>query len=246
MLTFPILDEPRRRTPTRRARYVAAVAAATLAVSVVVVATADRDGPRSAAPPVPSARASVPMPASPPSAETMYLPQPSGYVDGVPTGYPHSLPGAVGAAYGYSRIASGLDVEATLQAVEAFADPVARWFSGARGRLADGLTAQRRDVGLPAVGPVGSASLTVTPAGYQLDGTPGPDALTVLTLNVLSAVAADGTRTSGVVVLRWPLRWDGKRWLVTGMYSAPQDAARAVTPSTTQAQAQGWLVARGG
>lgn len=241
------LREPGRRARPRRTTYaVAAITLAAAAVAAVVAATGR--GPDAAKPdaPTPPVAAQLPAPEAPTGSETLYLPQPTGYTDGVPTGYPHTLPGAVAAAYGYSRIASGLDVETTLQTVEAFVDPASGWFPRARGKLADGLIAQRRDLGLPTVGPVGSASLTVAPAGYQFLGAPGSDAPTVLTLNVLSAVAADGTRTSGVVVLRWPLRWAGEQWLVTGMYSAPQDAALAVTPSTTQAQAQGWQVARGG
>jgi len=34
------------------------------------------------------------------------LPQPSGYLGAIPTGYPQTIAGAVAAAYGYSRVAS--------------------------------------------------------------------------------------------------------------------------------------------
>lgn len=130
------------------------------------------------------------------------------------------------------------------------ADPAAGWFAAERDRLADGLVAQRAGLGLPAVGPAGVASVTVTPSGYLRRDVTGPalapESLTVLTLNVVSAVAADATRTTGTVVLRWALRWDGDRWLATELYSDDHDDDLAVTPLTSEARAAGWEVARGG
>ncbi|MGQ0631956.1 MAG: hypothetical protein ACT4P1_13035 [Sporichthyaceae bacterium] len=180
------------------------------------------------------------------SSTVLVLPQPTGYDGAVPLGYPRSRPGAIAAAYGYSRISTGLDVAATLDTVEALADPQAGWFPRQRDTLADGLVEQRRGLGLPPIGPTQSASLTITPSGHQIVGDPTANAVTVLTLNLLSATGADGTRTSGVVVLRWDLRWGGERWLATRMYSDERDDKLALTPLTSAAKAMGWQVARGG
>lgn len=190
-------------------------------------------------------------PAMAPRAEAVLtLPQPTGHEGDVPLGYPRSVAGAVAAAYGYSRLATGLDVDRTLRAVEALADPAAGWFPAERDRLADGLVAQRAGLGLAAVGPAGGASVTVTPSSYQVRDRAGPalagDSLTVLTLNVVSAVAADATRTTGTVVLRWALRWDGDRWLATELYSDDRHDDLALTPLTSAARSAGWEVARGG
>lgn len=247
-MVTPSTSDDRRRT-RRRVVGCSIAAASVIAAAVSTMANSGHDGDRtSAARPVapPPVTASVPPSDEPSTTGPIHLPQPTSYVDGVPTGYPRTIAGAIAAAYGYSRVASGLDVETTLGAVEAFADPAAEWFAPARATLADGLVAQRRELGLAPVGSTGSANLTVTPTAYRVEDSSDLDSPTVLTLNVLSAVSADGARTSGVVVLRWPLRWDGTRWLVTGIYSSPDDAALAVTPSTTQAQHVGWKVARGG
>jgi hypothetical protein len=219
--------------------------------TVVLVATG---GPRSHS----TARAIPPAsaPAPPVTAdhdgvppERLALPQPTGYVRGVPIGYPHSTGGAIAAAYGYSRIASGLDVDATLRAIEFLADPSGdasdEWFARARDELADGLVAQRTGLGLSAVGPAAGASLSITPAGYQvLDDSAAR--LRVLTLNIVSAVALNGTRTSGTVVLDWNLRWIGDRWRVVAPYDRRDHDTVAVAPLTSTARAAGWQEASGG
>lgn len=198
------------------------------------------------APPVPSVEATAARPPSVPS-EVLELPQPTGYVDGVPVGYPRTTAGAIAAAYGYSRIASGLDIDATLRVIEAMADPRVGWFDAERAALMEGLAAQRLGLGLPAVGSPAAGSFTITPAGYQRrNDVTAPADFRVLTLNVVSATAADGTRTSGSVVLDWNLWWDGERWRVVAPYDGNDHDALAVAPLTAEARAAGWLVAHGG
>jgi hypothetical protein len=175
----------------------------------------------------------------------LILPQPTTYTGGIPTGYPNTQAGAVAAAYGYSRIATGLDVAATLRTAESIADPSSGWFLRERSRMADGLVAQRKTLGLPATGPTGMALVTVTPSGYRVDPSPS-GMLTVLTLNVVDTETADGTMGTGTIVFRWNLRWDGARWVVTKPYLDPGDAASAVAPLTSAAEAKGWKAARGG
>ncbi|MGQ0843484.1 MAG: hypothetical protein ACT4QF_05065 [Sporichthyaceae bacterium] len=197
------------------------------------------------APTVPAASAPEQPDTRPNPTDELKLPQPTGFANGVPTGYPQTDPGAVAAAYGYSRIATGLDVQQTLDTLKAISDPQAGWFPRARDEIADGIVAQRKGLGLAAVGSTGSALITVSPSGYQI--VPGPaGATTVLTLNVVSTASADGTTATGTLVFRWTLRWDGERWLATRTFLDDADAALAVAPLTSEAVAKGWKAARGG
>lgn len=238
--------QPRRWPLAVAGILIVAVVVATLLAAFAVADRFGDDQGGSAAPAANLPTAPESPPVSAPASEALVLPQPTSYNGIVPLGYPQSVPGAVAAAYGYSRIATGLDVEATLHAIEKLADPATAWYGRQRDALADGLVEQRRSLGLPPVGPVTSASLSVTPSGYQLLGRATSGTASVLTLNIVSATATDGTRTSGTVVLRWDLRWDGVRWLATRMYSDSEHDALAVTPLTSQARALGWQVATGG
>jgi hypothetical protein len=190
-----------------------------------------------------SIRAARAAPAPP---ADLTLPQPSGYTDGVPVGYPDTEAGAVAAAYGYSRIATGLDVPATLRTVEAFADPASGWFARSRAQIADALVAQRQELGLAASGPDTGAVLNVNPSGYQIAAPLSAGRITVLTLDVISGQSTSGTVTSGQVVLRWALHWAGNRWLVTQLFADKHDDSLAAVPFTSDAQAKGWREATGG
>ncbi|WP_344607081.1 hypothetical protein [Sporichthya brevicatena] len=230
-----------------------ALVLSTAVVAVIVLASTNDGVDRELDPPSAAATSTPVVEPTPPAAEagvsarTLALPQPTHYEGGVPRGYPNTVVGAIAAAYGYSRLASGLDLDATLTAIEAMADPEAGWFATERSAMADGLVAQRAGLGLPPVGPAGTVSLTLTPAGYQvLDREAGAGTATVLTLNLVSARATDGTRTTGPVVLEWNLRWDGTRWLVTSRYDRGTHEHLARIPLTTQAEAAGWKAASGG
>lgn len=246
--TTELLGGEPRRWPIVAAGIAALLCAGGLLALGLTVADryTNEDGAEPVTAPAEVADPELPAPATDTAPTVLVLPQPTAYDGAVPLGYPRSLPGVIAAAYGYSRISTGLDVAATLDNVEALADSRAGWFPRQRATLADGLVEQRRGLGLAPIGPTQSASLTVTPSGHQVVGDPTNTAATVLTLNLLSATAADGTRTSGVVVLRWELRWDGERWLTTRMYSDERDDELAVTPLTSRAMAMGWQVARGG
>lgn len=242
-----------RRPSPRRIALAAGVSTAVAAglfallLSALSLIGSDESTGRDAAhtqPPAPAA------PAAPPAENAvldgeLLLPQPTEYIGGVPIGFPRSDAGAVAAAYGYSRIATGVDVQDTLDALKTVADPEAGWYASARGQIADGLIAQRKSLGLPAVGFSNSALINVTPSGYRIardaDGT-----ATVQTLNVVSTQSADGTTATGTVVFRWALRWVGDRWLAVRTFMDEADEALAVAPFTTAAQAKGWKVARGG
>jgi hypothetical protein len=176
----------------------------------------------------------------------LVLPQPTGTVDGVPIGFPATPPGAVASAYAYTRIASSLDAAATLTALEQVADPATGWLTAQRTAIADGVADQRAALGLSPVGPTDGATLTITPAGFQFVGRAGQGSATVLTLAVLSGTAVDGTRTSGSLVLRWDLRWDGDRWRATRSYIADGYDDLVAVPLTSDAVAKGWREARGG
>ncbi|WP_156869635.1 hypothetical protein [Sporichthya polymorpha] len=193
--------------------------------------------------PMPS---TTPAPRIPAAGEPLLLPQPTGTMDGVAIGFPATAAGAVAAAYAYTRIATGLDAAATLRALEQVAEPRAGWLAQQRTAIADGVAAQRASLGLAPVGPSESATLTLTPAGYQFEGKPGTTTATVLTLAVLSGTAVDGTRTTGPIVFRWDLRWDGERWRAIRPHVDEAVADLAAVPLTSEAAAKGWREARGG
>lgn len=174
------------------------------------------------------------------------LPQPMGSVEAVPVGFPATPSGAVAAAYAYSRLATSLDADATLRTLEQVAEPTSGWLAAQRTAIADGVAAQRAALGLAPVGPSDGATLTITPVGFQFVGRPDSRSATVLTLAVLSGTALDGTRTSGSLVLRWDLHWDGDRWRAIRPYVADQYDDLAAVPLTSDAVAKGWREARGG
>jgi hypothetical protein len=247
-----VLNDPKRwnRVGIICARISLACGAVGALLYVLLSVTASHAHTATTSRPIPVQLPTTPSPAaatqpSRPAAPDLVLPQPTGYSNGVPTGYPKTQAGAVAAAYGYSRIATGLDVQATLAAIQSISDPASGWFRPHRAAMADSLVAQRKELGLPAEGPAGMALLNVAPASYRVEHT-APDAVTVLTLNLLSAESTEGTMTSGSLVLRWALHWNGSSWLVTAPYSSSGDDRLAVTPLTSQAENAGWKVATGG
>jgi hypothetical protein len=202
---------------------------------------------RTAAAPLPVPLAAPPASASDSTAasEELALPQPIGYQSGVPVGYPNTQAGAIGAAFGYSRVATGLDIPATLQAIDTMSDKASGWFPATRRLIADGLIAQRHSLGLPPAGSPGMALINVDPSAYRVDAS-APGTATVLTLNTVSTESATGVMTTGTIVFRWVMRWDGTRWLVTHSFLSDADAKLAVAPYTSGAQSLGWKAARGG
>jgi hypothetical protein len=197
-------------------------------------------------PPAAAPAKAVSQPVAQPAAAPLTLPSATAYVGAVPTGFPQTLPGAIAAAYGYSRLGTSLDVATALRTVESIAVRAAGWFTPAlHDQASAGIIAQRQRLGLPEIGPAGQASITLTPSGYQLrEGT--RTNVTVLTLNVVTTVANDGTQNSGLLVYRWALRWDGARWRATTVYLQDGDQTLAVTPLTAEARAKGWQVTDGG
>jgi hypothetical protein len=126
------------------------------------------------------------------------------------------------------------------------ADPQSNWLTAQRTAIADGVASQRSALGLAPVGPSDGATLVITPSGFQFVGRPTAQSATVLTLVVLSGTAVDGTRTSGSLVLRWQLRWDGDRWRATQPHVTDRYDDLVAVPLTSDAVAKGWREARGG
>ncbi len=246
--TRSLLDDRRGRAP---AAIVGLAGAALVGVVVFVLVLraawpsngSPQASPAAVADPTPGVAPATVVPAN---AGPLMLPQPTGAVEGVPIGFPATPSGAVAAAYAYSRLATSLDAAATLRALEQVADPTSGWLSAQRTEIADGVAAQRSALGLAPVGPSDGATLMITPAGFQFVGRPGPRSSTVLTLAVLSGTAVDGTRTSGSLVLRWELRWDGTRWRAIRPHVTDQHDALVAVPLTSDAVAKGWREARGG
>ncbi|MGQ0842805.1 MAG: hypothetical protein ACT4QF_01600 [Sporichthyaceae bacterium] len=242
-----------RRPSSRRIAFAVGVSTALVAGLFALLLTAlsvfgpgDRVTPTAA--PAPARVVDAPAESvteNTPDDDELVLPQPVEYVGGVPIGFPRSDAGAVAAAYGYSRIATGLDVQGTLAALKTISAADSGWFTRTRPQIADGLVAQRKSLGLPVVGSTSSALINVTPSGYRIDRD-SDGTTTVRTLNVVSTQAADGTTASGTVVFRWALRWDGDQWLAVRTFLDEADEALAVAPFTSAAHSKGWKVARGG
>src|SRR5689334_9672810 len=95
--------------PRRRKAVLSAVAVGCIGFSVMTL----RHDANPPAPPTTTAETAARSTQAGPVPTDLALPASTGSVNGVPTGYPQSLAGAVAAAYGYSRVATGLDVEAT-------------------------------------------------------------------------------------------------------------------------------------
>jgi hypothetical protein len=221
---------------------IGAVAVGTVLGAVLTVQATAGHGHTSAAtkPPAAAPTNAVPQPVTQPVAAPLTLPSATAYIGDVPTGFPQTLPGAIAAAYGYSQVGTSLDVATALRTVESIADPARGWFTAAlRDQASAGVIAQRQRLGLPAIGPTGQASITVTPSAYQVRGAAQTN-VTVLTLNVVTTIANDGTQNTGLLVYRWALRWDGARWRATTVYLQDGDQDLAVTPLTADARAKGW------
>lgn len=239
----PVARRPRPATVV----LLVAVAVAAVVGGSLAAGSAGHSHVAVAAAPHPVAASEAPS-GGRPAVAPMKLPQPTGHLGAVPTGYPQTLQGAVAAAYGYSRIATSLDAATALRTVDTIADPASGWFNQAKhDEAVAGVIAQRQKLGLAPAGPTGGASLAVTPSGYQILRGPTSTAANVLTLNIISLVAADGTTTSsGLLVYRWALRWDGNRWRASAVYLTDADQTLAVTPLTAAARGKGWREADGG
>lgn len=235
--------------------YVACVAALAVIGLVIEAAVSPGKSPKSlmptALPTPPWAQSASPV-ASPGVAGTrptltgpVQLVQGRELINGVALGFPHSTSGAVSAADALiSEIGSTLDPDRAAAIVRMTADPSS---AGLPQQAAQGAVNDRKQLGLPASGPLPSdVSVETEPVEYQVRDV-APDSVLVLLLSdITSTLPASGTQTQ-VGVIPVPLHWAVGDWKVMpagpGSYSS-----LAAEPDSPQAAARGWqqLIPSGG
>jgi hypothetical protein len=216
---------------------------------VIEVGTGPHTEPAYTPPTVPnlfSGYGTTPSPAAPsPTASAvqpelsgpLQLIQGQGLINGVYLGYPHSTQGAVSAAGQFAtQLGSTLDPDRVASIIRMTADPS---YPQGPQDFAQGMVSTRRDLGLPASGPVpDGASLVLEPVEYQVRDVT-PDQVTVLLLSdLVITLPAQGTQTRIAV---YPLRmhWAQDDWKIL----APGNASYlklAAEPGSPQAASDGW------
>ena len=158
-------------------------------------------------------------------------------INGVQLGFPHSTAGAVSAADAFmTEIGSTLDPDRASAVMRLVADPSA---AGGPQQAAQGAINDRKDLGLPATGPVPSGtSLAIEPVEYQVRDIT-PDKVEVLLLcDSVTTQPSRGTQTSyGVFPVQ--THWNAGDWRIM---PAPggSEANLAAEPDSPQAAALGW------
>jgi hypothetical protein len=209
-------------------------------------APASPTSPASASPPVVQAVADdVPVADGRP----VELPRGRSKVEGVATGYPRTLRGAVAAAVEYTRFLGPLD--------EAHADRLARvvsdpdWADRTTATL-QGMRRSRSGIGLPATGEVpAGASLSFSPMAFQIssllpaiqdasDAVVSPTRVEVLVLAYAYVSGPAINPVSRVAVLPMTMTWSHGDWKLYAPDTTTSYAHLSAVPGTPQATAQGW------
>lgn len=159
-------------------------------------------------------------------------------INGVELGFPHSTPGAVSAADADATEAvSTLDPDRAAAVMRMIADP--SW-PNAPQQSAAGVTAERKQLGLPANGPVpDGASVQTVPVEYQVrDATPD-QVLVLLLCDGSITTPGDGT-TTRIGVFPFQMHWSAGDWKVQSVNATQADLKLAVEPDSPQAATDGW------
>lgn len=193
--------------------------------------TAPSTGPTSGA----QSNASV----SPTAAAPLRLVAGAKSVDGVRVGYPHSTVGAVSAAIEYwTELGSTLDPG---RARRIGGRVAVRSWKNAADDLGQGPVNSRRQLGLPAKGPVPpGASISLGPVAYQVRDTKA-DSMTVLVLAYMVTTTPTAGTVSRLGVFPAPMRWDDDDWRIEVDEPNTDYRSLQATPGSPQATAAGWL-----
>jgi hypothetical protein len=161
------------------------------------------------------------------------------YTDGVSTGYPDTLTGAVSAAVEFTSVAaSTLNAGTAASVSQMVADPS---YKDAAAQAAQGVAASRQQMGLPVSGPVPQgASISFSPSEYQIRTPPGRGLVTVLLLGDLTETTASGGTQVRLAVVPVPLHWAGKDWKVLTPDASADYSSLSATPGTQGAAGLGW------
>jgi hypothetical protein len=167
------------------------------------------------------------------------------FINGVYLGFPHSTIGAVSAADEFlTLIASTLDPDRAAAVMRMVADP--SYPSGPQ-QAAQGATNDRRDLGVPATGPLPQdLSLQTEPVEYQVRDVTADQVTVLLLCDFVTTVPGQGTQTMiGVFPLR--MHWSSGDWKILPPLTTDYSSLSA-EPGSPQAAASGWqpLVQVGG
>lgn len=231
--------------------FVGTLALMVIGLVIEQAASPSLKGPQSLTPStipaLPGAAGSTPAASSSPSPRpagsspaltgTVQVVQGAQEINGVYQGFPHSTVGAVSAAYSFmTEIGGTLDPDRAAAVMRMAADPA---YSDGPQVAAQGAVNDRKNLGLPASGPVPQGtSLVIEPAEYQVRTATADGALVLLLCDAIVTQPSQGTTTRyGVYPVR--LSWTGGDWKITppGANSYPGLVAE---PDSPQAAALGW------
>jgi hypothetical protein len=158
-------------------------------------------------------------------------------INGVYLGYPHSTIGAVSAAVEFlAATDSTLDPDRAAAVMRMTADPD---YPHGPQQAAEGITSVRKDLGLPANGPVpAGASFQIEPVEYQVRAVSANRVTVLLLCDFISTMPAQGTVTRiGVFPVR--MHWAEGDWKILPPNAATYSSLNA-EPASPQAAALGW------
>jgi hypothetical protein len=159
-------------------------------------------------------------------------------VNGIELGFPHSTAGAVSAAYAdTTEVLSTLDPDRAAAVMRLVADP--SW-TGAPQQAAEGAVNDRKDLGLPAAGPVlDGTSVQTEPVEYQVRNAMPGTVLVLLLCDGVFTTPAQGTTTQ-VGVFPFQMHWTGGDWKVQSIPASDAYLKLAAEPDSPQSAASGW------
>jgi hypothetical protein len=255
-------------TPARRWRRLPLVVAVACGAAVSVVgvqavwhASADQGQAKAPSAPSPIASASASAPPSGTAAaevsddlpaadgRPVQLPRGRSTVEGIATGYPQTLRGAVAAAVEYTRFLGPLDESQADRLARVVADP--DWASG-REIAFRGMRKDRQTLGLPASGVVPSgASMSFSPMAFQVTSQlptiqdPSDQAVSATRVEVLVLAYAylSGPAinpVSKVAVLPMTMTWTHGDWKLYSPDTTTSYTHLRAIPGTPTATALGW------
>lgn len=237
------MSTPRFSREVIKSGPIRAVSVSLIALSVIVgawLAVRSATGPHSV-----SGGRPTPSPTSepPPSAiaPPLDLVRGARLAAGVPVGYPHTQTGAISAAWQYMRdVYSTYDPDAVAAAMRVIGDPAV---PDEPAMAARGIEGRRRDLGLPASGPLPpGAYYSVSPQMFQVR--PGPDTDHVLVLLLTGELAttypsAPWQHRRGVYPMH--MRWVDGDWRLAALGGDGENFMDLIAePQSADAYVKGW------
>ena len=231
-MTAMSLDESARlarRTKTRL--WLVAL----VGVALTAVASLALFGPRTQV--TPPVGRTVEPPTSGPylSTSTLVLPVPTGMLNGIPVGYPHSAEGAIAAASYFIEAFDSLEPGPAISWAHTVAVPGQGEAMAAE--AAQGVAAIRASGGLATTGSTFGSSISYRPRAYRL-GAAAPDRVVVWLLTELSGSFDGGAPVVKPAVVGFELAWTGYDWRMS--YNSPVPVPAAAIPGSADAREKGW------